>query len=90
MAQVIDQVHRYKDCANCLIPVLFIVAGKENLWFIDALKQSVFELILPEKTLEGIKTVLENLSPYLYLRNFGTEIMAFNSALLYEKLPVNI
>ena len=56
-AQVIDQVHRHKDCPNCLIPALFMVAGKENVWFIDALKQSVLELNLPEKTLEGIKTL---------------------------------
>ena len=35
-----------------------MVAVKENLRFMDALKQSVSELILPEKTFEGIKTVL--------------------------------
>ena len=34
-----------------------MVSGKENVWFLDALKQSILELILSEKTLKGIKTV---------------------------------
>ena len=39
-----------------------MVGGEENLWFLGALKRSVkcsvLELILPEKTWKGTKTVL--------------------------------
>ena len=35
-----------------------MVCGEENLWFLDALKRAISELILPEKTWKGTKTVL--------------------------------
>ena len=56
-AQGSDQVQGYKDCPNCLIPAPNMVGGEENLWFLDALKGSISELILPEKTWKGIKTI---------------------------------
>ena len=31
-----------------------MLGGEENPWFPDALKHSILELILPEKTLKGI------------------------------------
>ena len=34
-----------------------MVSGEENLWFIDALKRCISELMLPEKTWKGVKTV---------------------------------
>ena len=34
-----------------------MVGGKEKPGLLDALKRSISEIILPEKTLKGIKTV---------------------------------
>ena len=56
-----DQVHGYKDCLSFLIPDPTMVGGEENLWFLDALKWSISELILPEKTWKEIKTVFFNI-----------------------------
>ena len=42
---------------------------EENLWFQDALKHSILELILPEKTLKVIKSVLFKI--YLIAFEFG-------------------
>ena len=50
-----DQVQGYKDCPDCLIPDPTMVGSEENLWFLDALKRSISELTLPEKTWKGIK-----------------------------------
>ena len=50
-----DQVQGYKDCPNCLIPDPTMVGSEENLWFLDALKRSISELTLLEKTWKGIK-----------------------------------
>ena len=59
-------------------------------WILDALKRrSISELILPEKTWKGIKTVLfkfqvtTNISELL---NTGAEMTAPNSNLRYENL----
>ena len=46
-----------------------MIGGEEYVWFLDALKHLISELILPEKTWKGIKTVfLKILSYYIYLR----------------------
>ena len=63
--------HRKVFCPNCLIPAPIMVGGEENLWFQDALNHFVSELILPEKTWKGIKTVDQ----------------APNSALRYDIVP---
>ena len=59
-------------------------------WILDALKRrSISELILPEKTWKGMKTVLfkfqvtTNISELL---NTGAEMTAPNSNLRYENL----
>ena len=51
-----DQVTGYKDRPNCLILDPNMVGGKENLWFLDALKCWFSQFILPEKAWKGIKT----------------------------------
>ena len=54
---------------NCLISDPTMIGGEEYVWFLDALKHLISELILPEKTWKGIKTVLRKiLSYYIYLR----------------------
>ena len=57
MAQGSDQVQGYKVCPNCMISDPTMVSGEENIWFLDTLKGSILELILPEKTLKEMKTV---------------------------------
>ena len=64
-------------------------AGEENLWFLDALKCSISELIFFEKTWKGIKNVFFKISvttEILELLNFSAEFSALNSALRYENL----
>ena len=80
---------RNKDCLNCLILHLTIVGGKENHWFLDALKCSISELILPEKTWKRIKTVFFKIEITTYiseLQNLGVEITAPNSTWPRENL----
>ena len=50
-----DHIHGCKDCLNRLIPDPTMVGGEERLWFLDALKCSISELILSEKTWKMIK-----------------------------------
>ena len=64
-----------------------MVGGEENYWFLDALKYSISEPILPEKTWKGIKTVFFKIQVTTYiseLLNLGMEIMAPNNTLQYE------
>ena len=51
-----DQVQVYKDCQNCLIFFLTVIGGRENIWFPDAQKRFISNLILPEKTWKRTKT----------------------------------
>ena len=67
-----------------------MVGGKENLWFLDTLKDSISELVLPEETWKEIKTVFFNIQVTTYiseLLNLGRKIMVPNSTLYYENLP---
>ena len=46
-----------------------MIGGEEYVWFLDALKHLISELILLEKTWKEIKTVfLKIVSYYIYLR----------------------
>ena len=86
----IDQAQRYKDCPNCLNPARIMVGGKETLWFLDALKRSISELILPEKTLKEKKcfSLKAKLLHVHVFQNFWTFSMTKNSAFHYESLPL--
>ena len=56
-----------------------IVGGEENLRFLHELKCSISEPILPEKSREGIKTVLFKMKVTTYILEFlnlGAEITA--------------
>ena len=53
----IDKFQGYKDCPDYLYAAPIMVGSKKIFWFLDVLKRSTSELTLPEKTLEGIKTV---------------------------------
>ena len=52
-----DQSQGYKDPLKCLIIDPTMAGGKENLGFLDALKHSILELILSEKTWKEIQMV---------------------------------
>ena len=59
MAQNSEEIQGYKDYLNWLILDATVIAGKESLGFLDALKCSIsIDLIFIEKTWKGIKTVL--------------------------------
>ena len=67
-----------------------MVAGEENLWFLDTLKCSISELILPKKTWKGKKTAFLKIEVTTFiseLLTLGVGIMASHSALCYENLP---
>lgn len=64
--------------------------GKQNLWFLEALKCSISKFVLPEETCKGIKTVFFKIEVTPYISetlNLGVEITMSNSALYYENLP---
>ena len=66
-----------------------MVAGEENLWFLDTLKCSISELILPKKTWKGKKTAFLKIEVTTFiseLLTLGVGIMASHSALCYENL----
>ena len=48
-------------------PLPPVDGGEENLWFLYALKCPIQELILPEKTWEGIKTVFFKIEVTTYI-----------------------
>ena len=50
-----DHIQGCKDCLNRLILDPTMVGGEERLWFLDALKCFISELILSEKTWKMIK-----------------------------------
>ena len=79
--QVRGQFQGHKNCPNCLHPPPPPprVNGEENLWFLYALKCPIPDLILPEKTWEGIKTFFFKIKVITYisvLLNLGAEVTA--------------
>ena len=67
-----------------------MVGGEETCWFLDAVKCSSSDPILPEKTWKGIKTVFFKIQVTTYiseLLNLGMEITPPNGTLHYENLP---
>ena len=67
-----------------------IVGVKENIWFLDCLKQFISELILIKKTLKGIKILFFKIYVFIYTSehlNLGTVITSPNRAFRYKNFP---
>ena len=71
MVQGSGEVQGYRDCSNCQTPLPTTMdGGEKNLLFLDALKSSISEHILPADLERDKNCLLYDLSYYIYFRTF--------------------